>query len=151
MSRLPFAIGALLVCSLLASCAGTAKTKYPLLPAPGKAESALDCAGLADRIEKADAIRWSIRESGVKMPATSANDALVAVSWIAIAASAFGGPPLVPVGNPEKAPVYALARADARIEKLLVLRRDQSCPANPTAVAGVSDMDALAQLERLQK
>jgi len=149
-SRARSIIGIACLSAALACCAATPKNPYPMLPAPGKLEQNLDCAGLEDQIEKADAIRWSIRESGVNMPATSGQDALVAVAWIAQVASFAGGPPVIG-GNPGNKPVYSLTRADARIEKLLAMKRDRSCPANSTGAAGVTDLDALARLENLAR
>lgn len=74
------AVGAILS---IAGCASTSpRMIYPLLPAPGTMEQGLDCAALTDQLEKADAIRWSIRESGVRRPAGSGTDALVAMGYM---------------------------------------------------------------------
>jgi hypothetical protein len=67
----------------LVSCAGKPQIRYPMLPAPGSKEKTLDCAMLTDLIEKADAIRWSIRDSGVHGLTGKGHEALVAVDILA--------------------------------------------------------------------
>ena len=53
--------------------------RYPLLPAAGSKEKAFECATLTDLVEKADAIRCSIRDSGVQGPTGKGHDALLAI------------------------------------------------------------------------
>ena len=134
----------------LESCTGKPQIKYPLLPVPSTKEKALDCATLTDLIEKADAIRWSIRDSGVQGPTGKGHDALLAVNILAkVAMLATGAAPFAPI--PMDSPAYALSRADARIQQLLAIKADKTCPANNTARAGVSYLDLLASLQALEQ
>jgi hypothetical protein len=142
--------GVILTSIALVSCASKPQIKYPLLPAPSTKEKALDCATLTDLIEKADAIRWSIRDSGVQGPTGKGHDALVAVDILAaMTMLATGVPPFAPV--PANSPAYALSKADARIQQLLAIKADNSCPANNTGRPGVSDLDLLAGLKALDQ
>lgn len=142
--------GVIVTSIALVSCAGKPQIRYPLLPAPGSKEKALDCATLTDLIEKADAIRWSIRDSGVAGPTGQGHDALVAVGILAaVALVATGG--VIPAGPDLSSPAYALTRADARIQKLLALKADKGCPASGTQRPGVSDLDVLASLKALDQ
>lgn len=146
------AIGAFVI---IAGCASTSpKMIYPLLPAPGAIEQGLDCAALTDQLEKADAIRWSIRESGVRRPAGSGTNALVAMGYMLGVATLIVDPAMAPMllsGPPSNTPVYALARADTRIQKLLVIKAAKACPASTTSVAGVSDAELLGRLDALDQ
>jgi hypothetical protein len=142
--------GVVLAGIALVSCASKPQIKYPLLPAPGSKEKALDCAALTDLIEKADAIRWSIRDSGVQGPTGKGHDALVAVDILAaMAMLATGVPPFAPI--PANSPAYALSKADARIQQLLAIKADKTCPPNNTGRPGVSDLDLLASLKALER
>lgn len=142
--------GIILASIALASCAAKPQIRYPLLPAPGTKEQALDCATLTDVIEKADAIRWSIRDSGVAGPTGQGHDALLAVAILAAVASVAAGG-VIPPGPDLSSPAYALARADARIQQLLAIKADKSCPSNNTGRPGVSDLDLLATLKALDQ
>lgn len=142
--------GVILTSIALVSCAGKPQIRYPLLPAPGSKEKALDCATLTDLIEKADAIRWSIRDSGVAGPTGKGHDALVAVGILAAVASVAAGG-MIPAGPDLSSPAYALTRADARIQQLLAIKADKACPPGNTGRPGVSDLDLLATLKALDQ
>ena len=124
--------------------------RYPLLPAAGSKEKAFECATLTDLVEKADAIRCSIRGSGVQGATGKAHVALLAVDILAMVVMfATGAVPFAPI--PAESPAFALSKADARVQKLLAIKADKSCPANNTGRPGVSDLDLLASLKALDQ
>jgi hypothetical protein len=145
-------MGAACMSCVVSACVSRPGTRFPMLHAVGNPEKALDCGGLEDQIERADAVRWAIRESGVRLPASKrslATEATVVVLEVATMVALQGA--CCVVGGIGNGPQYSLARADERVEQLLRLKRDRSCRANPTGLSGVSDSDALDRLEGMAR
>jgi hypothetical protein len=84
----------------------------------------MDCARIDVAIDRADTVRWVMREDGIRMHHGS---------WF--------------VAGPAESQLQA---ADTRIRELLQLKRARGCPPRATAMSGVDDLGVLRELESLQ-
>jgi hypothetical protein len=131
---------ALFVAGLLAACQHHPTISYPKLPLAGPIEAQFDCGALDDAILKTEAVRWVMREDGARLlsPEERAGRVTtdVATTIAATFACMFCFSP-VSLGDEGHS---ILNIADRRLVSLLKLKHEKDCPANPTAMAGMTDM-----------
>jgi len=133
----------------LAACHHHPTIAYPKAVEAGPTEAAFDCPRLDDAILKADAVRWVIRQDGARLLSPDEQDARVAGDVALIAASVlacFLCPPVAVFGDEGHA---VLDRADRRVLSLLKIKADKGCPAQPTSLTGMNDLQLYAAASAL--
>jgi hypothetical protein len=136
---------------LLLIVAGCAPYKqslvHPKLTAVGSMEKEMDCAQLDLALDRADTVRWLIREDGGRLETRSARAARYAANVVlAVPLSVLARQPIFFPGGGHS----VLNAADVRICELLQLKRYRGCPARSTALPGKDDLMLLSELEPLQ-
>ena len=134
---------------VLAACQHHPTITYPKAVEAGPTEAAFDCARLDDAILKADAVRWVMREDGARLLSPDEHDARVAGDVALIAAQVFSCflcPPVSILGDEGNA---VLDRADRRVLSLLKMKSDKGCPAQPTSLSGMNDLQLYAAASAL--
>jgi hypothetical protein len=128
-----------------AACSYRPSVTHPKMAPPTTSEMTLPCDQVDLAIDRADTVRWVIRDDGGKLESSgekagryTANAFLVPLSILAMTPNA------IPDSGQS-----ALAAVDLRVFKLLQLKRDRNCPARPTSVAGLDDRALTAELEAL--
>ena len=122
---------------------------YPKSVEAGPTEAAFDCPRLDDAILKADAVRWVMRQDGARLLSPDEKDARVAGDVALIAASlltCFLCPSMPVLGDDGHALVDG---ADRRLLSLLKLKADKACPAVPTAIPSMDDLQLYAAVSTL--
>jgi hypothetical protein len=122
---------------------------YPKSVEAGPTEAAFDCPRLDDAILKADAVRWVMRQDGARLLSPDEKDARVAGDVALIAASLFTCffcPAMPVLGDDGHALVDG---ADRRLLSLLKLKADKGCPAVPTAIPSMDDLQLYAAVSTL--
>lgn len=125
----------------LVACASPL-TLTPLTPI----EKTLDCPQIHLAIDRADTVRWLIRDGGGRLESSSDRSTRYALNTLMaplmiISRSALFMP------SPGHEPLNA---ADGRIRELLQLKRAQGCPPRVTALRGMNDLGLLSKLELVQ-
>jgi hypothetical protein len=106
----------------------------------------MDCRQIELAIDRADTVRWLIRDDGGKLETSGHKAARYAGNAVLIPISLIGYfPTYIPDGGHT-----VLDAADARIRELLQLKRDRGCPPRATTLAGKDDLALLEELEALQ-
>jgi hypothetical protein len=134
---------------VLAACQHHPTITYPKAIEAGSTEATFDCPRLDDAILKADAVRWVMREDGARLLSPDEQDARVAGDVALIAASVFACflcPPAPILGDEGHS---LLDRADRRVLSLLRLKSDKGCPAQPTSLTGMNDLQVYASASAL--
>lgn len=144
MRRLPVVV--FLAAGALAGCGYSQSVIHPTVAEPTAADIALTCEEIDFAIDRADTVRWVIRDDGgelesdnEKVARYSGNMLIVPLSLLAMF------PTALPDGGSG-----VLEAVDRRILALLELKRDRRCPARPSAVPGMDDLAVAAEVEALQ-
>ena len=141
--------GLALVAGHLAACQHHPTIEYPKLTEAGSVEAAFDCAKLDDAILKSEAVRWVMREDGARLLSPGERAARtttdIATTVAAFTACTFC---FFPVTLGEEGHTI-LDRADRRLVSLLKLKQTKDCPASPTALAGMTDLQMHDEIARL--
>jgi len=152
---LPRALLAGLFALLIGGCASETSFEYPEFEQWDAFAAPRDCAGVELELRRVDAVRWSMREDGIRIggePLAKAGK----IGLFALVAGASIAAGVAPTGFPydireERGREHTLEQADRRLVRLLQRKRELGCPPAPTARSGVSDMDLLAEVEALNR
>jgi hypothetical protein len=138
--------GVIVVLLLTGACTYHQSLRHPKLPQLAPIETSMDCPEIDLAIDRADTVRWVIRDDGGNLETTGQKAARYA-----------GNVVVVPLSLLSYFPTYiddgghaVLHAADARIQELLLLKRERGCPPRTTAMPGVDDATVLTQLEVVQ-
>jgi len=145
--RAPVAVpGIIAGALLLVSCSYQQSVIHPRMAAPTAADIALSCGQLDLAIDRADTVRWVIRDDGGELETSGEKAGRYAANAIIVPISL-----LTYTGNYIKDGGHAVLNAvDQRLLKLLELKRDRHCPARETSVAGSDDRALADELEAVQ-
>ncbi len=106
----------------------------------------MDCQQIDLSIDRADTVRWLIRDDGGTLETSSHRSARYTGNVFVIPISLLSYFPTY-IGDGGHAVLNA---ADGRIRELLQLKRDRGCPARATALPGMDELAVLAELETVQ-
>ena len=120
--------------------------RHPHLSTPTAIEIEMDCRQLDRAIDRADSVRWLIRDDGGHLESSTHRSARYAANVIIVPLSVFVMQPAY-IGDEGHA---VLDAADKRIRELLQLKRTRECPSRPTTLYGLNDMALLRELELVQ-
>ncbi len=139
----------LLLSAMLAACEHHQTITYPKVPEAGAVEAAFDCERIDDAILKTEAVRWVMRQDGARLLTPGDRAARISAdvaSTIATSAICLFCVSPVALGDDGH---HSLDGVDRRLLSLLKLKQGKSCPASPSRIAGVTDLqlyDSLAGL-----
>jgi len=127
---------------LLGACTYQQSLRHPKLPPLVPIDRTMDCRQIDLAIDRADTVRWLIRDDGGSLETSGHKAARYAGN--AILTPIIGGP----------LPMYiddgghtVLSAADERIRELLLLKRNRGCPPRATTLPGTDDLALLVELE----
>jgi hypothetical protein len=138
--------GVLAAAALLAGCSYQPSLQHPKLPALVPIETTMDCRQIDHAIDRADTVRWVIRDDGGQLETGGEKAARYTGNFLLVPLSVIGGAPLYMRDGGHA----VLNAADGRIRQLLQLKRDHGCPPRATTVPGTDDLALLRELEALQ-
>jgi hypothetical protein len=128
---------------VLVACSYQPSMQHPKLPALVPIDTTMDCPQIDVAIDRADTVRWLIRDDGGRLETSSHRAARYTGNFV-----------LIPLSVLAMGPVYmrdnghaVLDAADGRIRELLQLKRDRGCPPRTTALAELNDVALLGLLE----
>jgi hypothetical protein len=131
---------------LLGACTYQQSLRHPKLPPLVPIDRTMDCRQIDLAIDRADTVRWLIRDDGGSLETSGHKAARYA-----------GNAVLIPISLISYVPAYiddgghtVLNAADGRIRELLQLKRDRGCPARATTLPGMDDLALLVELEAVQ-
>jgi hypothetical protein len=135
----------------LAACADRPLGKPTLTPLTA-VEKTMDCPQIHLAIDRADTVRWMIRDDGGKLETSGDRAARYAGNVVLVPLSV-----LLTVGLKSFSPLVIgdggnalLNAADGRIIELLQLKRARRCEPRATSLPGMDDLALLVQLESVQ-
>ena len=120
--------------------------RYPKLEVVSDLERKLDCAHIDVAIDRADTVRWLIRDDGGRLETSAERSARYAGNVIVIPFAVLLHAP----GQYLRSGHDVLDAADGRIRELLELKRERNCPPRATALAGLDEFAVLTRLEAVQ-
>lgn len=129
-----------LIVGTLVGCTHHPTIGYPRLVDAGPIEAGFGCPALDDAILKTEAVRWVMRQDGARLISPEERTARIGAELatdLAAAAACFLCSSPVNLGEEGHS---ALDNADHRLLSLLRLKKEKSCPARPTGVAGLTDV-----------
>lgn len=129
----------------LAACADR-PLRNPTLTPLTAIERTMDCPQIDLAIDRADTVRWLIRDSGGKL-GTSGDRAARYVGNVILAPLSLLARSPLSIGDSGHAVLNA---ADGRIRELLQLKRAQRCQPRATRLPGMHDLALLVELESVQ-
>jgi hypothetical protein len=130
----------------LAACSYQQSLRHPKLPPLVPIDLTMDCRQIDLTLDRADTVRWLIRDDGGKLETSGHRAARYAGNAIVIPISLISYfPTYIPDGGHT-----VLNAADGRIRELLQLKRDRGCPPRATALPGLDDLALLVELEGVQ-
>jgi hypothetical protein len=136
----------LAACLWAGGCSYQPSLRHPKLPPLVPIDRTMDCRQLDLAIDRADTVRWLIRDDGGKLETGGHKAARYAGNAVIIPISLIGYfPTYIDDGGHT-----VLNAADGRIRELLQLKRDHGCPARATKMPRVDDFAVLAELEAVQ-
>lgn len=147
MKRVAPTHGMLAAAALLTGCSYQPSLQHPKLPALVPIETTMDCRQVDHAIDRADTVRWVIRDDGGQLETSGEKAARYTGNFFLIPITMLGGAPLY-VRDGGHAVLNA---ADGRIRQLLQLKRDHGCPPRATTLPGTDDLALLRDLETLQQ
>jgi hypothetical protein len=131
---------------LLAACSYQPSMQHPKLPALVPIDTTMDCRQIDVAIDRADTVRWLIRDDGGSLETSSHRAARYTGNFFLAPLSVLTmSPLLMPDGGHA-----VLDAADGRIRELLKLKRDRSCSPRATALPELDDLALLGALEAVQ-
>jgi hypothetical protein len=120
--------------------------QHPKLPALVPIETTMDCPQIDLAIDRADTVRWLIRDDGARLETSTHRSARYTANFLLVPVSVLA---LNPIYFPDNGHAV-LNAADERIHELLQLKRDHGCPSRATAVPDLDDLVLLGKLEAMQ-
>lgn len=133
---------------IVSGCATYKQTLvHPKLTPLASTEKEMNCAQIDIALDRADTVRWLIRDDGATLETSSARSARYAANVVlALPLSVLARQPIFFPDNGHA----VLNAADARIRELLQLKRAGGCPSRATAVPDKDDLTLFDELERIQ-
>lgn len=132
--------------ALLAGCSYQPSLQHPKLPALVPIETTMDCRQVDHAIDRADTVRWVIRDDGGQLETSAEKGARYTGNVFLVPLSVLSGfPVFMPDGGHA-----VLNAADGRIRQLLQLKRERGCPPRPSALPAMDDLALLRELETVQ-
>jgi hypothetical protein len=134
--------GALALCA----CGYRQSVLHPRMPLPSLAESEVSCPQLDRAIDRADTVRWVIRDDGGELESDNEQSARYSANVLIVAITLAAGMPdyLRDGGH------GVLDAVDVRLIALLLIKRERECRARPTAIPGMDDYAMANGLQALQ-
>jgi len=130
----------------VSACTYQQTLRHPKLPPLVPIDRTMDCRQIDLAIDRADTVRWLIRDDGGNLETSGHKAARYAGNAVLIPISLISYfPTYIPDGGHT-----VLNAADERIRELLQLKRDRACATRATTVPGKDDMALLAELESVQ-
>lgn len=131
----------------LAACADR-PLRNPTLTPLTASEKTMDCPQIHLAIDRADTVRWLIRDSGGRLETGNARVARYAVNVIVIPLSVLVMHPIL--GFADDGGHAVLNAADGRIRELLQVKHAHGCPPRATGLPGMDDLALRSELESVQ-
>lgn len=125
----------------IAACGYQPTVMHPTLAQPTAADIALTCEQIDLAVDRADTVRWVIRDDGGELESDQARAARYSANVLLVAVAPF----TIPEGGHG-----VLDAADQRLMALLQLKRDRRCPARPTRFPGKDELVLASEVEALQ-
>ena len=120
--------------------------RHPTLAGLTEPERLMECAQIDVAIDRADTVRWLIRDDRGTLESSSQRSARHAANVFIVPLSILLlSPGYIPSPGHE-----VLDAADARLRDLLKLKRSRGCSPRTTCIPGMNDIAVLAELESLQ-
>jgi hypothetical protein len=130
----------------LAACGYHPSVMHPTLADPTAADITLTCEQIDLAVDRADTVRWVIRDDGGELETDNARATRYSANVLVVPLSILAMfPTAVPDGGGS-----VLDAADRRLLALLELKRDRRCLARPTTFPGKDELAVAADLEALQ-
>lgn len=131
----------------LTACSYQPSMQHPTLPALVPIDTLMDCRQIDVALDRADTVRWLIRDDGGNLETSSHRAARYTGNFVLVPLSLLGGgfPIMMTDGGHA-----VLNAADGRIRELLQLKREHACPPRATAVPERNDLALLDELEAVQ-
>jgi hypothetical protein len=131
----------------LTACSYQPSMQHPTLPALVPIDTTMDCRQIDVAIDRADTVRWLIRDDGGNLETSGHRAARYTGNFVLVPLSVLGGgfPIMMTDGGHA-----VLNAADGRIRELLQLKREHACPPRATAVPERNDLALLDELEAVQ-
>jgi hypothetical protein len=131
----------------LTACSYQPSMQHPTLPALVPIDTTMDCRQIDLAIDRADTVRWLIRDDGGSLETSSHRAARYTGNFVLVPLSVIGGglPVMMTDGGHT-----VLNAADGRIRELLQLKREHACPPRATAVPELDDLALLGEIEAVQ-
>jgi len=120
--------------------------QHPKLPSLVPIDTTMDCRQIDVAIDRADTVRWLIRDDGGNLETSSHRAARYTGNFILVPLSVLA---MTPMFMPDSGHAV-LDAADGRIRELLQLKRDRGCPSRATAWPELDDLALLGALEAVQ-
>lgn len=137
---------AVLAGTMLAGCGYNPSVMHPKLAEPKAADITLSCEQIDLAIDRADTVRWVIRDDGGELESDKERAARYSANVVVVPLSLLAMFPFaIPDGGHG-----VLDAADQRMLALLELKRDRRCPARPTTFPGKDEFALAADIEALQ-
>jgi len=130
---------------LLGACTYQQSLQHPKLPPLVPIDRTMNCRQIDLAIDRADTVRWLIRDDGGSLETSGHKAARYAGN--AVLTPIIGGPLPMYIGDGGNT---VLSAADERIRELLLLKRDRSCSPRATTLQGMDDLTLLVELEAVQ-
>jgi len=131
---------------VLAACSYQPSMQHPKLPALAPIDTTMDCRQIDVAIDRADTVRWLIRDDGGRLETSNHRAARYTANFILVPLSVLAmSPAYMPDGGHA-----VLDAADGRIRELLQLKRDRGCPQRATALPEMDDLALLGELEAVK-
>lgn len=131
---------------VLTACSYQPSMRHPKVPALVPIETTMDCAQVDLAIDRADTVRWLIRDDGAKLETSAHRSARYTANLLLIPVSVLSLSPLAFQDGGHA----VLDAADGRIGELLQLKRERGCPPRVTALPELDDLALLGALEALK-
>ncbi len=144
--RVPKSTVMLVACLLLGACTYQHTLRHPKLPPLVPSDRTMDCRQIDLAIDRADTVRWLIRDDGGSLETSGHSAARYAGNAHPDLAHRRPHPDV----HPDDGGHTVLDAADERIRELLQLKRDRGCAPRATTVPGKDDLALLAELETVQ-
>lgn len=125
----------------------TPSLRHPHLATLTPSEAEMDCQQIDRAIDRADSVRWLIRDDGGHLESSSHRSARYAANVLIVPLSILLMHPGGYIGDEGHA---VLDAADKRIRELLQLKRSRECAPRATTLYGLNDMVLLRELESVQ-
>jgi hypothetical protein len=130
----------------LAACSYQPSMQHPKLPALVPIDTTMACPQIDVAIDRADTVRWLIRDDGGRLETSSHRAARYTGNFLLVPLSVLA---MTPMFMPDSGHAV-LDAADGRIRELLQLKRDRGCPPRATALPELDDLALLGALEATQ-